>query len=288
MLDLAGEADARALRVRADVEALPFADRSLGGAWARNSYLHVSRQCMPLALARLHWSLAPGAPLMLSVTRGDGEGAWPNDDFPGRFFCNWQPDRLRELLVGAGFDVERIEPDGDTLYASATRARTLPDTVGPGMGLLVCGLNPSEVAADAGFGFAGATNRFWAAALEAGVVTKARDPLHAFVHDRAGMTDLVKRATPRASAIAPVEYRDGAERVRRMVEWLKPAAVCFVGLDGWRIAVDRRAGPGWQPARSGGAPAYVTPSTSGLNARTSRAELVAHLQAALSGEGSVA
>ena len=34
-----------------------------------------------------------------------------------------------------------------------TRGRTLPDTVGAGMRLLVCGLNPSVHAADAGVGY---------------------------------------------------------------------------------------------------------------------------------------
>jgi hypothetical protein len=68
--------------------------------------------------------------------------------------------------------------------------------------------------------------------------------------------------------------------VRRLVGWLRPAAVCFVGLDGWRAAIDRRAVPGWQDGGFAGVPAYVMPSTSGLNARTSLDELVAHLRAA--------
>jgi TDG/mug DNA glycosylase family protein len=288
MLDLAHDADPRALRVRADVEALPFADRALGGAWARHSYLHVRRNRMPMALADLHWALAPGAPLMLSVAAGDAEGSRPDDDFPGRFFCCWRADQLRDVVTGAGFDVGRVDDTGESLFLGATRARSLPDTVGPGMRLLLCGLNPSEVAADAGFGFAGATNRFWAAAVEAGVVTHTRDPRRALLDDRVGMTDLVKRATPRAAEIQAKEYRAGAARVQRLVAWLRPAAVCFVGLDGWRTAVDAKARAGWQPGGFGGAPAYVMPSTSGLNARTSRSELVEHLRTAVDGEGSPA
>ena len=58
----------------------------------------------------------------------------------------------------------------------ATRARSLPDTVGPGMRLLVCGLNPSVYSADAGIGFARPGNRFWPAAIAAGIVTVDRDP----------------------------------------------------------------------------------------------------------------
>jgi TDG/mug DNA glycosylase family protein len=68
--------------------------------------------------------------------------------------------------------------------------------------------------------------------------------------------------------------------VERLVQWLQPAVVVFVGLAGWRAAVDPRAKPGRQPDGIGGRPAYVMPSTSGLNARVRLAELVDHLRAA--------
>lgn len=281
MLTLAGGRGARAWRVQADIEAPPFRDRSLGGVWASNSYLHIPRPRLPLALARLHWAMAVGAPLAISGVAGDGEGAWPGDDFPGRFFTYWQPDELAGLLIGAGFEVEGTEVAGERVWAGARRARTLPDTVGPGMRALVCGLNPSVVAADAGVGFAGPTNRFWKAAVAAGLLTHQRDPLACLVHDRVGMTDLVKRATPDAAALRAEEYRAGADRVRRLVRWLQPNIVLFVGLAGWRVAVDRHATAGLQPEPFAGVPAYVMPSTSGLNAHTSAAELAAHIAAAL-------
>ena len=148
------------------------------------------------------------------------------------------------------------------------------------MRVLICGLNPSLVAADAGFGFAGATNRFWPAATEAGLVSRARDPLHALLLDGVGMTDLVKRATPGTKDLARAEYQVGAERVERVVHWLRPRLVLFVGLEGWRAAVDRHAQPGLQPAPFAGARAYVMPSTSGLNAHARLADLVDHMRAA--------
>jgi TDG/mug DNA glycosylase family protein len=280
MLDLARSSPA--LLVQADIEAPPLRDRSLGGAWASNSYLHVPRTRLPLALARLHWAMAVGAPLAISGLAGEGEGErWPNDDFPGRFYTLWQPDELAGLLAGAGFDVDEVSLDGERVWAGARRARTLPDTVGAGLRALVCGLNPSVVAADAGYGFAGPTNRFWKAAVAAGLVSRPRDPLACLVHDRVGMTDLVKRATPNAAVLSREEYQAGADRVRRLVEWLRPAVVLFVGLAGWRAAVDRSATAGLQTQPFAGVPAYVMPSTSGLNAHTSVAELTAHMVAAL-------
>ena len=95
------------------------------------------------------------------------------------------------------------------------------------------------------------------------------------------MTDLVKRATPNAAVLSPEEYRAGAERVRRLVEWLQPGLVLFVGLAGWRTAIDRDAVPGLQPEPFAGVPAYVMPSTSGLNAHSRPADLAAHMAAAI-------
>jgi TDG/mug DNA glycosylase family protein len=181
--------------------------------------------------------------------------------------------RVRDVAVGAGFSVVSIGPK----WFTVVRERTLADTVGPDMRVLVCGLNPSVYSADAGFGFARPGNRFWPAAIAAGLVG-VRDPLHALQHHGVGMTDLVKRATPRADALTADEYRDGHARVERLCAWLQPRLVLFVGLAGWRVAVDRRAAAGRQDHRIGGVPAYVMPSTSGLNAGSSLAQLVAHLR----------
>ncbi len=280
MVDRARRRAPSTVLVQGDLEALPFRDRSLGGAWARNTYVHVAKARLPVALARLHRALALDAPLEITALVGDDEGYVSDDEFPGRFFARWPPDRFADVVAGAGFDVERAEEAGDAVWVRARRARTLPDFVGPHMRLLVCGLNPSLVAADAGYGYAGATNRFWPAAVAAGIVSQARDPFHALTADGVGMTDLVKRATPRADLLAPPEYAAGAERVGRLVEWLRPGGVVFVGLAGWRAAVDRHARPGPQPGGFAGAPAYLMPSTSGLNARTTLAELVEHLHQA--------
>src|SRR5262249_24980705 len=130
------------------------------------------------------------------------------------------------------------------------------------------------------------SNRFWRAAVQAGVVSTPRDPWSAFAHDNVGMTDLVKRATPRSSLLSKEEYRAGAIRGQRLVEWLTPQSVPFVGLEGWRAAGDAKATAGLHPTTFGGTPAYVMPSTSGLNAGTQMDGLIAHMRAALTQVGS--
>jgi TDG/mug DNA glycosylase family protein len=162
----------------------------------------------------------------------------------------------------------------------AHRLRTLADTVGPGMRLLVCGLNPSLYAADAGVGYARPGNRFWPAARAAGLVTRDRDAVDALTGHGIGMTDLVKRATTGAGELSAAEYQEGSARVERLVRWLRPDAVCFVGLAGWRAAVDPGARAGEQASGFGRVPAYVMPSTSGANAHARLDDLVDHLQRA--------
>jgi len=270
----------KAWMVRADLEALPLRRGRAAGALAVKSYQHLPRVRLPLALARLHDALSFGAPLALQVFAGAGEGPWPSDDIPGRFFALWQPDELTSVLVGAGFGVDSVSVHDHELVVHARRLRTLPDVVGPAMRVLICGLNPSLYAADAGVGFARPGNRFWPAALAAGLVTRSHDPCHALGAHRIGMTDLVKRSTASAGELKASEFEAGAERVERLVRWLRPQAVCFVGLAGWRAAVDRRASIGLQPTGFGGVPAYVMPSTSGRNAHADLSALVGHLRAA--------
>jgi len=280
MLELAADAAPSAWYVQADLEALPLRSRGLGGAWSRASYSHVPRVRLPMALADLHRATAVDSLLYLDVRRGDREGARPGDDFPGRFFAEWQPEPLRDVVAGAGFIVDDVDLEEEWIRVRARRGRTLPDTVGPGMRLLVCGLNPSIYAADVGVGYARPGNRFWPAAVAAGLLDRDRDPVDALVRHGVGMTDLVKRATTGARELSIAEYRDGAARVERLVRWLQPGAVCFVGLTGWRAAVDPGALAGEQPEEFGGVPAYVMPSTSGANAHARPEELAEHLRGA--------
>jgi len=287
MLELVPRHAPGALRVQADLGALPFAAGSLGGAWASKCYVHLARAEVPMALRDLHRSLAVGAPVEVHVFAGDLEHGpmQLDEDFAGRRFSSWPEPLLLDVVRGAGFGIDAVDHhparDGvDVIDVRATRQPTLSDTVGPGMRLLICGLNPSVVSADAGVPFFRAGNRFWPAALASGLVTRDRDPVDALVHHGLGMTDLVKRATPRADGLSRDEYRNGIERLERLGAWLQPGAICFVGLAGWRAAVDRRAEPGPQPLPIGGVPVYVMPSTSGVNARVPLDALTHHLVAA--------
>jgi len=266
-------------RVQADFTALPFRRGALGGAWASKTYQHVPHEVLPLALADLHRALALGAPAHLSLFAGDGTSVTgEDDDFPGRLFSWWDPDRLRAVVEGAGFVVDDVRL-GERRHIElwARRARMLPDLVRPGLRVLFCGYNPSLYAADRGVPFARPGNRFWPAVLAAGLVTRDRDPWHAVREHRVGFTDLVKRATVAAAELTKDELRAGLERVTAICEWLAPDVVCFLGVGAWRDLVDRKATVGWQPHTLGPSRVYVMPNPSGLNASTQHDGFVSHL-----------
>lgn len=292
--------------------------QTLDGAWAERSYVHVDRRAMPLALWDLHRVLGVDAlahlalflPPSTSETRttpdsgpgGDAvrgltgaadpegqddvheHGTFPGDDFAGRSFSAWDPHLLDVVLEGSGFGVvdRRIDRDRGRISLTVRRQRTLADTVGPGMRLLLVGLNPSLYAADAGVGFGRPGNRAWPALLKSGLATVDRDPLDLLQRHRVGMTDLVKRATARASELSEVEFRHGFERLDALCAWLQPGAVCVLGVTGWRAATgDPQARLGPQHIVLGGRPVHVMPNPSGLNAHTNVDDLVAHLRAAV-------
>lgn len=235
---------------------------------------------LPLALARLHAEFDVGARVGLTVAAATDSGAGRHDEAPVAAQDGWRPQQLRRVAIGAGFGVTGLSREGARLHLRATRKRTLADLVAPGMRLLVCGLNPSEYAADAGVPFARPGNRFWPAAIDAGLVSVSRDPWAALSQHGIGFTDIVKRATPRADALSGAEYRRGFDRLRWLVGWLRPAAVCFVGLAGWRSVADARARAGPQAEPLAGTPTYVMPSTSGVNGSCGLAALTEHLRAA--------
>ena len=257
MVDLVPQHAPMAPRVQADLRALPLARHSLGAVWANKSYVHLDRRVVPMAWWDLHRALRVGglAYLGLFGAASDADAtdhvAFDDDEFAGRSFSLWPDDLLDHVLIGAGFSVaHRTTRDaGGTAYVGVTvrRERTLADVVGPDMRLLLVGLNPSVYSADAGAGFARPGNRAWPALLASGLATVDRDPLHLLRTHRIGMTDLVKRATARADELDPAEYRSGLARLDALCSWLRPGAVCVVGLTGWRAATGEKRACGRPP-----------------------------------------
>jgi double-stranded uracil-DNA glycosylase len=243
---------------------------------------------LPRALWLAHQSCSPGDEIRFDLS--NVVGARADDVVEGGGFERVEVDVSISSSTGVEVDVSISSSTGvgDDVETSLRRLRTLADCVGPALRLLCVGLNPSLHAADIGVGFARPGNRFWPAAMEARIVSIARDPLDALDEHGIGMTDLVKRATARADELDASEFVKGAARLDRLAAWLSPRAICVLGLTGWRAARGapaKRATTGWQPERLwlGGVPTYVMPNPSGLNARVGVAELASHLRDAAGG-----
>jgi len=155
------------------------------------------------------------------------------------------------------------------------RGATVPDLVGPGVRLLFVGINPGLWTAAVQTHFAHPANRFYPALLRAGIITRRIDPSAGMTDtDRehllgrgVGVTNLVPRATARASEVSAAELRAGVERLERLVKACTPRVVAVAGISAYRLAYGRRtAMVGRQPEAINGVPLWVVPNPSGLNA----------------------
>lgn len=162
------------------------------------------------------------------------------------------------------------------------RDRVVPDLVGPGVRLLFVGINPGLWTAATQTHFAHPANRFYPALLRAGIIERPVDPAAGMTdEDRAhllargiGITNVVARATARASEISPEEFREGGRRLVETVERVRPRVVAVAGVTAYRAAFSLpKAVAGLQPEPLAGAQLWVVPNPSGLNAHETVASL---------------
>jgi TDG/mug DNA glycosylase family protein len=160
----------------------------------------------------------------------------------------------------------------------AAYGSTIPDLAGPGMRVLLVGINPSLWSGAVGRHFARPSNRLWPVLHQAGFTDHRLDPTETdeLVRAGIGITNLVARATARADELSKAEVSAGLPGVAAVAEHWKPRYVAFLGLTTYRIASGRpKAGVGEQPEQLGGAGVWLLPNPSGLNASYQLPALVA-------------
>ncbi|HKO39381.1 MAG TPA: mismatch-specific DNA-glycosylase [Solirubrobacterales bacterium] len=170
----------------------------------------------------------------------------------------------------------------------AFRGHEVGDLVGPGLKLLFVGINPGLWTAAVQTHFAHPTNRFYPALAAAGITDYEIDRTAGMSDaDRShliargvGITNLVRRATARASELSREELREGGERLLRFVAEHRPQVVAIAGISAYREAFGERAAVlGRQPetldsaTEWSGAALWVVPNPSGLNAHETVASL---------------
>jgi double-stranded uracil-DNA glycosylase len=155
------------------------------------------------------------------------------------------------------------------------RNASVPDLVGPGLKLLFVGINPGLWTAATQTHFAHPGNRFYPALRLAGIIDRdldrGRPMMEAdrayFVERGIGITNLVNRATARASELAAAELRAGRIRLEEFVTQHQPVVVAIAGITAYRVAFAApKAKEGEQARLLMGARIWVVPNPSGLNA----------------------
>jgi double-stranded uracil-DNA glycosylase len=161
---------------------------------------------------------------------------------------------------------------------------TVPDLVGPDLRLLFVGINPGLWTAATQTHFAHPGNRFYPALLAAGIIERPidrgvgmtpADRTH-LLERGVGITNIVHRATAKASELSAVELREGGEQLRLFVRVHRPAVVAIAGITAYRTAFGvPKATMGEQPGLFEGTRLYAVPNPSGLNAHENVASIAA-------------
>jgi double-stranded uracil-DNA glycosylase len=161
---------------------------------------------------------------------------------------------------------------------AAAAGRAVADVVAPGLCVLFCGINPGLYSAATGHHFARPGNRFWPALDQSGFTGRQLLPSEQdqLLRLGLGITNIVARSTARAEELSKEELVEGGRLLAAKVAGLHPGWLAVIGLTAYRTAFGLpRATVGRQEITIGGAPVWVLPNPSGLNAHWTPASLAA-------------
>jgi len=136
--------------------------------------------------------------------------------------------------------------------------------------LLLVGINPGLRSAALGHHFAGLGNPFWRLLHASGLTPELLDAQEDARLAELGiaLTNLCPRPTRAAAELTREEISRGRRTLARKCQQLQPKVVALVGvtLHAQIFGSGASSGPGAKAQRLGGAPVFVVPNPSGLNA----------------------
>jgi TDG/mug DNA glycosylase family protein len=165
-------------------------------------------------------------------------------------------------------------PTAAELQAAA--GKRVPDVIGPGLNVLLCGINPGLYSAAIGHHFGRPGNRFWPALYGGGFTPRLYSPYEDqdLLPLGIGITNVVERASAGESDLTRAELAAGGEILRTKVGRYRPRCLAVLGVGAYRSAFGRpKAVLGRQPEGVGRTMVWVLPNPSGLNAHYGPAEL---------------
>lgn len=171
--------------------------------------------------------------------------------------------------------VHRHRPSREEI--AAAEGKSVPDLIAPELKVLFCGINPGLYSGAVSHHFARPGNRFWPTLYAAGFTEHILSPFEEgkLLKRGFGITNLVNRATARASDLTRQELMEGALRFQTKVKRYRPRVAAILGLDAYRRAFGRKeVFIGEQTAGIVKTRLWVLPNPSGLNAHYQIKELV--------------
>ncbi len=205
--------------------------------------------------------------------------------------CGSSPGRLQGVADRVRRTFSRAELES---FRDAVVPDLLPTRPEHELKLLFVGINPGLWTAATQTHFAYPGNRFYPALLRAGVIVEPIDPAAGMTDDERdvlrargiGITNMVARATAKASELGDAELRAGGAALTALVERLRPRVVAVAGITAYRAAFGLpKATMGRQPEPLAGSELWVVPNPSGLNAHETVASLATAYAAAARAAG---
>ncbi|MFD1932267.1 G/U mismatch-specific DNA glycosylase [Nonomuraea mangrovi] len=157
----------------------------------------------------------------------------------------------------------------------------IDDVLGPSLDVLFCGINPGLLSEATGHHFARPGNRFWPALHLSGFTPRLLAPAeqHLLPSYGLGITNVVARASAKASELTRQELVEGGVRLAELVAEVRPKTLAVLGVSAFRTAFAvPRASIGPQEAKIGETPVWVLPNPSGLNAHWTLAGIADELR----------
>lgn len=144
----------------------------------------------------------------------------------------------------------------------------VPDTLGPGMRVVFCGINPGRWSARAGAAFANPRNDFWRLLHAAGFTPRLLEPTEQgeLLSYGIGLTNAARRTTRGSSELRAADFAGARDRLEAIASEYGPVVIAFVGKAAYVGAFRERAEHGLHERRLGETALFVLPSTSPANA----------------------
>ncbi len=144
----------------------------------------------------------------------------------------------------------------------------VPDVLGPGVRVVLCGINPGRASAAAGAHFANPRNDFWRLLHAAGFTPHLFEPIeqHELLALGIGLTNAARRTTRGSSDLRAADFAGARERLEQIAETYAPRVVAFVGKAAYQGVFRERPEHGLQKRKLGDTALFVLPSTSPANA----------------------